>query len=114
MSQKEIPELSVEQACARLAAGDCVFVDVRDPGSYASGHIPGAIHLGDRSVGDFLAGADRQRPVIVYCYHGHSSLGGADYLLRNGFREVYSMSGGFTAWAPGRPVETGSGDEEDE
>ena len=48
---------------------------------------------------EFLATADREKPLIVYCYHGHSSQGAADYFSEQGFAEVYSIDGGFVAWS---------------
>ena len=100
-----IPEITAEKALERLEAGVTVFIDVRDGGSYRRGHIPGAKHIGDHNIADFVEGSDKSEPVIVYCYHGNSSLGGAAHLLSQGFEEVYSMSGGFAAWGEG-PVES--------
>jgi thiosulfate sulfurtransferase len=98
---KEVEELEFERAQELLAAG-CAFVDVRDAGSYEAGHIPGAIHLTDANVGAFVAGANKAEPVVVYCYHGHSSIGGAAYLMEQGFEKVYSLVGGFGAWRGSR------------
>jgi thiosulfate sulfurtransferase len=39
----------------------------------------------------------------VVCYHGHSSQGAAQFMLQQGFAEVYSMDGGFTEWAKVQP-----------
>ena len=36
--------------------------------------------------------------MIVYCYHGNSSLGAVAYFFENGFKKIASMSGGFEAW----------------
>ncbi|EEZ42274.1 thiosulfate sulfurtransferase GlpE [Photobacterium damselae subsp. damselae CIP 102761] len=41
---------------------------------------------------------DFEQPVIVMCYHGISSQGAAQYLLHQGFEQVYSLEGGFEAW----------------
>ncbi|MBJ95069.1 MAG: hypothetical protein CMP23_11435 [Rickettsiales bacterium] len=101
----KVPELAVEQALALLEANEAIFVDVRDPSSWRAGHIPGALNVGDHNVQDFVATAAKDRTTVVYCYHGHSSLGGAAFFLDEGFTEVYSMSGGFAAWADG-PVES--------
>jgi thiosulfate sulfurtransferase len=103
------PEIDIHKAKQLLDAGQATFVDVRDPGSYSAAHIPGARHLTDQNVMQFVEGADRQRPVVVYCYHGNSSRGGAAFLQSKGFAEVYSMSGGFEAWRRVYPNEGGSG-----
>ncbi len=104
-SNMSVPEIPVEQAVERLEEGATVFIDVRDGGSYRRGHIPGAQHIGDHNIGDFVERVDKSEPVIVYCFYGNSSLGGAAHLISQGFEEVYSMSGGFSAWGDG-PVES--------
>jgi thiosulfate sulfurtransferase len=101
----EVLEIAVEQALERLEGGATVFIDVRDGASYRQGHIPGAKHIGDHNIADFVERSDKSEPVVVYCFHGNSSLGGAAHLLSQGFEEVYSMSGGFSAWGSG-PVES--------
>jgi thiosulfate sulfurtransferase len=47
---------------------------------------------------EFLAVADKAKPLIVYCYHGNSSQGAANYFDGLGFKEVYSVDGGYEAW----------------
>ena len=105
MSSSEINELSVDEALERLKSQSASFIDVRDAGSYRRGHLPGAAHIGDHNVEAFVRDTDKGRAVVVYCYHGNSSLGGAAYLEENGFSEVYSMSGGFAEWG-NRPTES--------
>jgi thiosulfate sulfurtransferase len=98
-----ITEISVEEAHAELEAGATLFLDIRDPGSYAAGHIPGAVAVSDANVAEIVATADKHRPLIVYCYHGHSSLGGTAFFQEQGFRIVRSMSGGFELWRANFP-----------
>ena len=74
------------------------IVDIRDPASYQAGHIPNAIHLSDNTVENFLSETDKNKQLIVYCYHGISSQGAAAYFSEQGFKEVSSMIGGFEAW----------------
>jgi thiosulfate sulfurtransferase len=102
-----IPEIEVAAAAARVGDGRTLFMDVRDPGSYRAAHIPGALRIDDATIADFLQDTERDRPVIIYCYHGHSSLGGAAFLLENGFREVFSLRGGFEAWRGSQPHASG-------
>jgi thiosulfate sulfurtransferase len=93
-----IPEIQIHEAKNKFDQQGCVFVDIRDPGSYRAAHIPGALHLHDGNVQQFIENADKDRELIVYCYHGNSSLGAVAYFLENGFKNVASMSGGFEAW----------------
>lgn len=94
----EVREITVEEARSRLEEGAVTFVDVRDPWSYEEGHIPGAILVNDGEVEAFLSSADKTRPLVVYCYHGFSSMGGAAYFTEQGFTDVASLTGGFEAW----------------
>jgi thiosulfate sulfurtransferase len=45
-------------------------------------------------------------PVIVCCYHGVSSQQAAQFLIHQGFENVYSMDGGFEAWRKELPFAT--------
>ena len=102
----EFKEISVEEAGKMLASGRAFFVDVRDPASYEAAHVPGAYHLSDANIADFVAKTDKQKPLVVYCYHGHTSQGAAVYLLDQGFGEVYSVIGGFERWRRTEKIES--------
>lgn len=83
---------------------EVTIVDIRDPSSFAAGHVPGAIALNNSNVSEFVAGADHEKPLLVFCYHGHSSQGAADFLAGQGFAEVYSVDGGFEGWKQQYPL----------
>lgn len=92
-------------AAELIAARAPVLVDVRDGLSFARSRIPGALHLDNQSVREFVETADLARPVVVYCYHGNSSQGAAAWLASQGFEDVYSLDGGFDAWRLGHAIE---------
>ena len=96
----EIPQIQIQDAKTKFDNKECLFVDIRDPGSYRQAHIPGAIHLSDGNVQEFLQNTAKDQSVVVYCYHGNSSMGATAFLIENGFIDVASMSGGFEAWRP--------------
>ncbi|MGM0913140.1 MAG: thiosulfate sulfurtransferase GlpE [Pseudomonadota bacterium] len=77
---------------------DAALVDIRDALSFAQGHIPGSRRLDNDTVGDFVETTPVERPVVVVCYHGHSSQQAAAWLAGQGFAAVYSLDGGFTDW----------------
>lgn len=103
----QVPEIDIDEAKKALDAKAAIFIDIRDPHSFSAAHIPGALTVDDRTVGKFVEETDKATPIIVYCYHGHSSLGGAAYFLHEGFKDVKSMSGGFAAWRSVHPIEKG-------
>ena len=94
----EIPQIQIREAKAKLDQKTCAFVDIRDADSYRAAHIPGAIHLHEGNVEAFVRNSKKDQPVVVYCYHGNSSLGATAYFIEHDFKEVASMSGGFEAW----------------
>lgn len=100
----EFKRISPEQAQALRCAG-AVVVDIRDPQSFALGHISGSQHLDNHSLPDFIARADFDQPLVVTCYHGNSSQSAAAYLANQGFAEVYSLDGGFELWRSAYPDE---------
>ena len=91
--------VSVDQLKVMLKERDVVLLDTRDEVSYQAGHMEGAMRLDDRSVGAFVRETEKDSAVVVVCYHGHSSRDAASYLAGQGFSDVYSLDGGYTAWA---------------
>ncbi|MFO8046263.1 MAG: thiosulfate sulfurtransferase GlpE [Halomonas sp.] len=82
---------------------ELALVDIRDPMSFSQGHIPASRRLDNDSVDLFLHETPAERPVVVVCYHGHSSQQAADWLAGQGLAEVYSLDGGFTEWQRHHP-----------
>ena len=90
--------ISIDDAKILISRG-ATIADIRDKDSYMAGHIAGAVHLSDQNLQDFILESDHEMPLLVCCYHGHSSQQAAQYLSGQGFEEVYSILGGYTAWA---------------
>jgi rhodanese-related sulfurtransferase len=84
------------------------LLDVRTPQEYAAGHLKSALNY-DYNGGNFetqIATLDKSRPVLVYCAVGGRSARSAARLRALGFKEVYDLKGGYTAWkAAGKPSE---------
>lgn len=104
----EFKRIPPQEAHALREQG-AVLVDVRDPQTFESSHIPDSLHLDNHSLADFIANADLDKPLVVVCYHGNSSQSAAAYLVGQGFSEVYSMDGGFELWRSTYPGETAQG-----
>jgi thiosulfate sulfurtransferase len=87
-------------------SGTVSIVDIRDPQSYANGHMPNAAPLNNDNFATFVEQTPKDTPVVVVCYHGVSSQQAAQVIAQQGFETVYSMDGGFEAWRLANPVET--------
>ncbi len=96
--------ISVAQVAEQL--GDVVVADIRDAGSFQAGHIEGAVNLSNDNLAEFMENTPKTKPVVVVCYHGVSSQQAAQFLVGQGYEQVYSMDGGFEGWRLGQPVVT--------
>jgi len=98
LSEECFMHMQVEELAQVLNDKTHVVVDIRDAASFANGRITDAFHLTNESLADFVRDADLDAPVVVCCYHGHSSQQAAQYLVSQDFTKVYSLDGGFTQW----------------
>ncbi len=96
--------ISSDEAAELMTDDHIILADIRDQTSFRQGRIGNACELNNSTVGDFLATHDKSAPVIVYCYHGHSSQGAAKFLSEQGFTTVYSLDGGYEEWKQQHPV----------
>ena len=84
-------------------------IDVREPGEYVAGHVPGARLVPMGQLASRLDELDRSRPVYVVCASGNRSGVMVSLLHQSGFDAV-NVVGGTNAWVQsGRPVTTGAG-----
>ncbi|MCO4837530.1 MAG: thiosulfate sulfurtransferase GlpE [Oceanospirillaceae bacterium] len=79
------------------------LVDIRDINSYQQSHIKNSTRICNETLPTFLREADLDKPIIVCCYHGISSIQAAGFLAQQGFDEVYSLTGGYTAYSVAHP-----------
>jgi rhodanese-related sulfurtransferase/rubrerythrin len=77
---------------------EVTILDVRQPGEYEEGHIPGAKLVPMPVLTDSLGEIDRSKPVLVYCAIGGRSRIAAQTLAGKGYDQVINLSGGFKAW----------------
>ncbi|MFF7903119.1 rhodanese-like domain-containing protein [Streptomyces sp. NPDC007920] len=90
--------LAVEQARSRL--DELTVIDVRTPGEYASGHLPGALNVPLDRVGQALPEirhAAERREILVVCASGARSAKACVYLARQGVAAA-TLTGGTGAW----------------
>jgi len=63
----EIQRISVEEAKAAFDGGTATIVDVRDPESFQSGHIAGAINIPYEELTARLNELDPNKLILTYC-----------------------------------------------
>ena len=90
-----IRELTVDQARAKPSA---IWIDVREIDEWNAGHVESAMHwaLSKLQAGQ-LPGMARDAEIILYCQRGRRSLVAADIMQKNGFKNLFSLAGGYSA-----------------
>jgi len=82
-------------------SNDPQIVSVRAASEYAKGHIPGAINIGWKDVAkvdDFTKFVDPTKPVVVYCYTGHTGSLATAALGILGY-DVTNLLYGYNGWS---------------
>lgn len=109
MNQDTTPEVDIEHLAENLDAipARATLVDVREPGEYAEGHVPGATLIPMGQLSDRMHEITKDSPVYVICASGNRSRAMTDLLRASGY-DAASVAGGTGAWArSGRPIEGG-------
>ncbi|MBA2445725.1 MAG: rhodanese-like domain-containing protein [Nocardioidaceae bacterium] len=106
MAENQTLEVDIDQVAAER--DKAVVVDVREPGEFVQGHVPGAVLMPMEQMASRMAELDRNTPVYVICASGNRSKAMTDLLRAAGF-DARSVTGGTQAWInSGRPVEEGT------
>ncbi len=95
-----LPQMTVFALADRLSGNGLQVLDVREDDEYDEGHIDGALNLSFKRIPaqfDALA-LDPALPTALTCATGKRSSTAASLLLRQGFSELYNVTGGMTAW----------------
>jgi rhodanese-related sulfurtransferase len=111
-------EIDSWDLAAAIAAGEnVVVIDARSPKAHAQEHIPGALSLPHRTIGDAtVASIDPAALIVTYCdgIGCNASTKGALAMARLGFR-VRELIGGLDWWkrdghaTHGESTEVGAG-----
>lgn len=116
-AEREVENLSIEDALKLHGRTDVVLVDLRDPRELSrDGKVPGAFHC-PRGMLEFWIdpGSPYHKPIfaedkkfVFFCAGGLRSALAAHTAHRMGLKPVAHIRGGFGAWKKsGGPVEPG-------
>ena len=93
-----VKEITIDEARERLAKNSqAVLLDVREDHEWERGHATQAVHLGKGILERDLEAKfpDANREIIMYCGGGYRSVLTAAAAQKLGFRNVYSLTGGY-------------------
>jgi rhodanese-related sulfurtransferase len=100
-AKTRVREITPEETKLRMERGDqLLLVDTREDFEWDAGHITGAVHIGkgiiERDIEEVVA--DKDKEIILYCGGGYRSALAADQLQKMGYRNIFSLSGGWRKW----------------
>jgi len=108
-AKAEIKKVSAADVKAAIDKKEkAVFLDVRDPGEYAAGHLPGAINVsrGTLEFGIWGKVSDQNAKIYVYCKTAGRSALATKTLNDLGYKNAVLMDAQFEDWIKeGYPVE---------
>ena len=83
-------EIDRHAALAALQQPDSLLIDVRSADEFAAGALPGAIRIGHADIAAHTSslGADKNRPLVLYCRSGRRSALAQQRLEALGYRHV--------------------------
>jgi hydroxyacylglutathione hydrolase len=94
-----IPQMPVDELRHQIEEGaQLQLLDVRRPNEYSGGHAPGFVSVPLPHLEEELGKFDPARPIAVMCQGGYRSSAGTSILAKHGFKNVYNVVGGFSAW----------------
>ncbi len=101
--------LSPAEFNKQITSEEVKLIDVRTPEEYNEGYIKGAINI-DWNAGDFETAVTqfgKDQKIYLYCKSGTRSGNAFDLLKKLGYKNVFNLNGGITAWKAAQlPVET--------
>lgn len=88
------------QTTQMINRDNAVILDVREMNEYSGGHIVNAIHIPLSNLKTRIGELNKYKnqKIIVSCRSGNRSSQACANLKKEGFEEVYNLSGGVMAW----------------
>ena len=107
---KRVEEAMILKPSQFLISADKVFedpskyfiIDLRKNEHYKVGHIPGAVNIRPKELlpSGKLTYLPKDKPIVVYCYHGYTSVATTAYLRVLGYN-AYSLKFGYHSFMDG-------------
>ncbi len=108
VEKDSIQVLTIAQFEKMSSKKKAMVVDVRTPEEVSEGHLSGALNinfLGENFANE-IQNLDKKKTYLLYCRSGSRTRKAADLMQKSGFKHVYMLEGGITAWKEaGKPTE---------
>ena len=91
--------ITAREASDLINNDNVTILDIRDEDSFLQGHIPNAINLSNNNIDEVINNSDREHNILIYCYKGISSQNVAQHFCDLGYKNIFSLEGGFTEFS---------------
>lgn len=95
-----VREITPKALKARLDSGeDIPIIDIREVWELHQSRLAEAIHIPMNDIPDSLDQIPIDKPVVLMCHLGQRSAFVVDWMIGQGYDNLYSLAGGIDAWA---------------
>ena len=91
--------ITAREASDLINNDNVTLLDIRDEDSFLQGHIPNAINLSNNNIDEVINNSDRKHNILIYCYKGIGSQNVAQHFCDLGYKNIFSLEGGFTGFS---------------
>ncbi len=70
------------------------IIDVRTPMEYMQGKLPNSKLIPMNEIPERLNELKKDKKILLYCHSGNRSMVVANFLINNGFKNVYNLTHG--------------------
>jgi len=87
-------------SCDSLVSNNnVILLDTRETAEYEVSHIKNSLHLGyDNIDSSMIEGLNKADTIVVYCSVGYRSEKVGEWLINQGFENVFNLHGGIFEW----------------
>lgn len=92
--------ISPTESTQMINHDDALILDVRENNEYSEGHIINSLHIPLSNLKTRMQDLEKHKTkkVIIACRSGHRSSSACATLKKEGFEQVFNLSGGVMAW----------------
>lgn len=96
MRMEILNQISIEELNNNFS--DYKIIDVRSYTEFNLAHIPNSVNIHAGYLEKHLSEIPSHEKLVIYCASGDRSAIAASYLLKNGYKNVFNLSGGINNW----------------
>ncbi len=91
-------EIDQDTVLANMDKDVVELVDMREKELYSEGHISGAINIPYDEFKQRTTELNSNQSIILICHTGRMGIESVDYLVEQGFQDVFNFGGGMEEW----------------